>query len=1361
MCHQRRSLPFLLLSLLAAAATELRAQSPDAAASPPEIVVVGRDGAVGYMSRFADAAGIRLRSLSVDAPPKPEQTARAPDVVVFLWGDRRGRGRSQLDDSDALQTSWRHLLGSMQERRPDLTIVCAPGAAQTVASWLPQGTTATTDAVLDDYLQVGIDRSNLRRLVSYLAVTHAGLAGTVEPPDRDVATVGIYHPEHDGLFASVQDFLDWTRVRGRDPDDPRRIVVRATSTHFVVRNRDLCEQLIAACDRLGMLAFVYIERRRGSEFGPIAEAFRPRVLLDTRHRGQDVDTLASIGAPTLQCSTLARSTIEAWRTTKMSARHLMGLTTGESSGWIEPHVVAGRRDTGRDLAAEFAAIPERVERVVARAARWIALATEPVRDRRVAMFVGGMGGGTADNQQLAMPASIHAVLTAMRDHGYAIENLPADADRLYAAWSAQLVDADDPAALDRLARTGNAALVPVRDYLRWYEHLVPAHRRAQLERRHGAAPGTWRVWRDDDGASYFVMPRLPLGNVALVGSGGLPPDEAKDFVAIRRRIDDDLPLTPSHNQLALAFWLEHADGCDAAVHWGSFQFDLLLPEKPIGLDRDDWPDILTGTLPNIRPFSMTATTFAAPARRRTFAVLVNHLTAPVDTAGLHDELLDLSSDLHKWAELPDGSLREHFRESIQQRAIAADLHVDLRTLAGDDEAFGEAPWRDGELDALARHLARIEAEQITTTSHTFGREPRVEHLLTQMTATAGRPTWQAIDKLFDRGEATLPGDADRRARERTRAVLTAIERHRLTPEQALVATGATLPGAGLDDDLSRDFGMLARLRDGYRRTGDEIGNLLAALDGRFVPPGPVGPPERNPLAVPSGRNTCFANPEELPTRASWQLATRLCDDMLAERRARHGGRWPRKVALVVTPRRSLADFGVSEAQAFWLIGVRPVWSRGRVADFEVIPAAELGRPRIDVLLESKHHYNDYLETRAELIDRAVRTVCELDEPDNFVRSNRLAAEHSLRRAGVAAERAAILSRASILAVEPGRFGSGRHDQLFEATGVWDTREQLTEVFLREHDHVYTKGAWGVAAPEAVGTHLAQAEIVLSGVGSRSALTGRGHYSGGNLAQAIERLSGSRPDYYLADLRHYGDERVERAEVAVRRDFRSLVFNRKWLEGMQHQGRNGAHRMAAMTWKALGWSINRPDSITPDIWQSIVDVYLHDEKGLGLPSFFEHHDPKAMQEITKNLLEAVRKGYWHADPATVLEIAETHARSRARHGQLLDDNGKLDRFVVGTLHAAADEQLDRLVQALGTAPQPVGEDAAPAGTPVDADAASPAARAQDAAMPLPSPATVPVSGRELVDDGAPPSTGWWWLAALLLLAGGLLTRRGAA
>ena len=205
------------------------------------------------------------------------------------------------------------------------------------------------------------------------------------------------------------------------------------------------------------------------------------------------------------------------------------------------------------------------------------------------------------------------------------------------------------------------------------------------------------------------------------------------------------------------------------------------------------------------------------------------------------------------------------------------------------------------------------------------------------------------------------------------------------------------------------------------------------------------------------------NPEEVPSRPSWEIGKQLIDQLLAGQ-LKSKGRYPQKVAFTLNPFAAFADYGVMESQILYLLGVRPVWdARNLVGNVELIPASELGRPRIDVFIAAGGYYRDMLPTRMLLIDKAVRLVAALDERDNTVRRGSVQVREELERQGIDPRRAEMLSQARIFGVAPGEIGGAGYYYLVERSGQWDGRKDLMNAYLGFSRYVYTEGLWGKRA----------------------------------------------------------------------------------------------------------------------------------------------------------------------------------------------------------------------------------------------------------------------------------------------------------
>ncbi|WP_323156616.1 cobaltochelatase subunit CobN, partial [Pseudomonas oryzihabitans] len=181
----------------------------------------------------------------------------------------------------------------------------------------------------------------------------------------------------------------------------------------------------------------------------------------------------------------------------------------------------------------------------------------------------------------------------------------------------------------------------------------------------------------------------------------------------------------------------------------------------------------------------------------------------------------------------------------------------------------------------------------------------------------------------------------------------------------------------------------------------EIGGLLAALGGRFVPAGPSGAPSRGRLDVlPTGRNFFSVDVRNLPSMTAWRLGWQSAN-LLLERHLQEEGDHLRQLGLSVWGTATMRTGGDDIAQAMALLGVRPVWQTGsaRVEDFEILPLSLLDRPRVDVTLRISGFFRDAFGGLVRLFDAAIQAVAALDEPDDL---NPLAAQVRRERAALEA-----------------------------------------------------------------------------------------------------------------------------------------------------------------------------------------------------------------------------------------------------------------------------------------------------------------------------------------------------------------------
>lgn len=1337
-------------ALLAASGLALLASADKASAedeAAPRVAFVGLHGGVfEVFQHFEPELQLEMDYLS-DRQLSQEQVDLARYQVVFLQHLR-------TEDRD----HYRRLIAAARERNPDLRILSISGLAERHLPELTKQGVIESDPKLREYY--GSSPEDLRRFLIYANVTYLQRPGNILPPLRQDRHEGLFHPDHEGLFESSGEFVRWAREQGRKTDEVPRVAIAVHSAHLLFQQPRVVEALIREFEKHDVLAVAMIDA--GTRYEQSVLEFKPRAILHTCHSRETTSFREKAGVPHLHSIFFRKQSIDDWQTNRQGLAssemsfHIIGQ---ELRGAIEPQIGSGTLAGGGSSEA-FTPIPDRIEHLVARAMAWMKLASVSNSEKKIAVvyYDREMGKaelmrGSATGMFMNGPRSLVKVLGQMQKAGYTLSQVPADEDELVDWMSdrGRQIGVWAPGVLDRLARSGDAVLIPVETYNTWFETRVPAKQREALIKRWGPPPGDFLVW-ENDGQKFIVIPRIDLGNVTLL------PQPLRGEAHDTSLVHDKL-VPPPHNYLATYFWLQESYGADAVIHFGTHGTEFMLPGKATGLSRGDWPDIAMGSMPNINPWIINNLGESSPVRRRAYAVLIDHLTPPSVNAELSDELLNLHNDIDKWIVLDPGALKKKFRESITRQFLAAQLEQDLQVQLTDGRLLTPL-----EIERLLEYLHGVHNETTPVSLHVFGEPPR-DDLLAPWIVTCLRKRFRdGLGEVIEvpAEEALNPGDRQKYLRRAAEEIVTLVLRQRFSAEDAIQSLGGRIPPEGLPEPVQEGIALALRLKAGFAHTDNEVGNLLAALDGKFIPPGPGNSPDRNPAVVPTGRNMYVMNPEEVPTRPSWEIGKQLVDQLLAGQ-LEANGRYPRKVAFTLNSFATFQDYGVMESQILYLMGIRPVWDeRNLVADIELIPATELGRPRIDVFLSSLGYYRDMLPTRMRLLDKAVRLAATHQEEGNLVYENSLRVREELTKQGVASQKATTLSRARIFGGPPGQFGSAGYYYLVEKSGEWDSREELMGVYLGFSRHVYTEGIWGEDAPETYDRHIQGTDVLLRSWSdrTRSPLSNKyDWYKGGSLSLAIQHLTGQEPEWFLSDVRDPDRASMVRAEAALRKDYRVRLFNRKWIEGMMKEGYAGADQIAVHVSNTMGWKIMREGSVSDDIWEEIVDIYIRDKRNLNIREWFEAENPFAFQEINEILLETVRKGYWEPNESTLREIATAYARSVARHGEggglRGGGNQHLEAFLEEVLGAPGSRELDALL----------AEHRAKAhesSTPEPSADAKPEAEARNAEP------TDKVQGRQLVPKAASQSHPDDWfrlpialaIGCFLLVVLGYRLRRGA-
>ncbi|MBV8930996.1 MAG: cobaltochelatase subunit CobN, partial [Kutzneria sp.] len=911
------------------------------------------------------------------------------------------------------------------------------------------------------------------------------------------------------------------------------------------------------------------------------------------------------------------------------------------------------KENGPDGIPVYVADPERTARVAGTAVAMATLRHVPNADKKVAIVLSSYPTKHArvgNAVGLDTPASAVALLRAMAEHGYHLGDLDVstvDGDTLIHRLIA--AGGHDVDWLTEEQMAAAAIRVPAAAYRTWFDTL-PRPLRESVTEHWGRPPGRLYVTGDE-----IYVAALRFGNVILMIQP--PRGFGENPVAIYH--DPDLP--PSHQYLAAYRWLEHEFGAHAVLHLGKHGTLEWLPGKGLGLAEDCAPDAALGNLPLVYPFIVNDPGEGTQAKRRAHATVVDHMIPPMARADTYGDMAKLEQLLDEYATVQalDPTKLATVRAQIWELVTAAQLHHDLHTPdQPDEESFDDFVLHiDG-------YLCEIKDVQIRDGLHVLGRAPEGEELVNDVLAvlrarqvfggTVGAVAGlrSALAAYFGLDEQTLlaePGaavestgglsdlvDGPSRTAADVIDLLETMARQLVLGAQArhwqparLPAVVADVLGRPVDEVVQVLRFACAEVVPRLAKTTDEVRNVVRALDGGFVEPGPSGSPTRGLVSVlPTGRNFYSVDPKAIPSRNAFDVGVALADSLLARHRA-DTGQWPRSVGLTVWGTSAMRTQGDDIAELLWLLGCRPVWddaSRG-VTGFEVVDIDALGRPRIDVVIRISGFFRDAFPHVVALLDDAVRTVAGLEEPDE---DNYLAAHY---RRDLAEHGDTRRATTRIFGSRPGAYGAGLLPLIDSRN--WRDDADLAEVYATWGGYAYGRGLDGVQARADMEMAYRRIQVAAKNVDTREHDIADSddyfQYHGGMVAM-VRSLTGGNPAAYVGDSAVPHAVRTRSLREETRRVFRARVVNPRWISAMRRHGYKGAFELAATVDYLFGFDATA--GVVDDwMYARLAESYVFDNE---VKDFMRESNPWALRAVTERLLEAAERGLWGDPDADVLD-----------------------------------------------------------------------------------------------------------------------------
>ncbi|PCH71397.1 MAG: protoporphyrin IX magnesium chelatase [Bacteroidales bacterium] len=461
--------------------------------------------------------------------------------------------------------------------------------------------------------------------------------------------------------------------------------------------------------------------------------------------------------------------------------------------------------------------------------------------------------------------------------------------------------------------------------------------------------------------------------------------------------------------------------------------------------------------------------------------------------------------------------------------------------------------------------------------------------------------------------------------------------------------------------------------------------ILNSLKGGYTVPSSGGDPIANPAAIPTGRNLYAISAEHTPSKEAWEVGKKLAKSLLTDYRSKHENEYPQKISFTLWSSSFIETEGTTIAQILYFLGVEPVWNPfGRVKTIRLIPSEELGRPRIDAVVQTSGQLRDLAASRLFLINKAISLVAEVKgkEP-NFVSKGIADAERSLIEKGFSPKKARELSKQRVFGGVNGNYGTGIMEMV-ENSGRWDSTKVVAQTYINNMGAVYGDSEnWGDYGKGVFEAALLNTDAVVqprqSNTWGALSLDHVYEFMGG-INLAVKEVTGKDAEAYFNDFRNTSNPRIQGLKEAIWVESRTTLLNPRYIKEYMKGGASSAETFAETFRNTFGWNVMKPSVIENRLWDELYDVYVQDKLNLDIKKFFQRENPYALQEMTAVMLETVRKGYWKATPEQIKAMAKLHAELVKKHeagcSGFVCDNQKLKAFISQNLNAELKNEYSR-------------------------------------------------------------------------------------
>ncbi|AFZ13270.1 cobaltochelatase CobN subunit [Crinalium epipsammum PCC 9333] len=1085
--------------------------------------------------------------------------------------------------------------------------------------------------------------------------------------------MGIWHPLAPQMYEDAKEYFNWYNSRKDIPEDLKDplapcIGLVLQRTHLVTGDDAHYVAIVQEMEAMG--ARVIPVFAGGLDFSkPIDVYFYDPLskgqtaIVDTvvsltgfalvggparQDHPKAIDSLKRLNRPYMVALPLVFQTTEEWQESDLGLHPIqvaLQIAIPELDGAIEPIILSGRDGaTGKAIALQ-----DRIESVAQRALKWATLRRKPKLDKKIAITVFSFPpdkGNVGTAAYLDVFGSIYEAMQALQHNGYDVQNLPASSKELME----QVIH-------DAQAQYSSPELnVAYRMSVPEYEELTPYSQR--LEENWGPPPGNL----NSDGQNLLVYGKQ-FGNVFI----GVQPTFGYEGDPMRLLFSRS--ASPHHGFAAYYTYLERIWKADAVLHFGTHGSLEFMPGKQMGMSGECYPDNLIGSIPNLYYYAANNPSEATIAKRRSYATTISYLTPPAENAGLYKGLKELSELIASYQTLKDTGRGIPIVNTIMDKCRIVNLDKDIN-LPETDAKDMDSEERDTIVGNVYRKLMEIESRLLPCGLHVIGKPPTAEEAIATLVNIANLDREEENILSLSRIIANSLGrNIDEVYQGSDRGVLEDVQ---LLQDITLACRAAVAALVKEQTDADGRVSLVSKLnffnmgkkepwiealhQAGYPKVDpeaikplfeylefclkqvcadNELGALLRGLEGEYILPGPGGDPIRNPDVLPTGKNMHALDPQSIPTEAAVKSAKIVVDRLLARQKLDNGGNWPETIACVLWGTDNIKTYGESLAQIMWMIGVKPVPDAlGRVNKLHLIPLEELGRPRIDVVINCSGVFRDLFINQMNLLDQGVKMAAEADEPleMNFIRKHALLQAEEM---GINLRQAAtrVFSNAS------GSYSSNIN--LAVENSSWESESELQEMYLNRKSFAFSADNPGMMGEsrKIFESALKTADATFQNLDSSEiSLTDVSHYFDSDPTKIVETLrgDGKKPASYIADTTT-ANAQVRTLSETVRLDARTKLLNPKWYEGMLSHGYEGVRELSKRLVNTMGWSATA-GAVDNWVYEDANSTFIKDEE---MCKRLMNLNPNSFRKMVSTLLEVNGRGYWETSEDNLDRLRELY------------------------------------------------------------------------------------------------------------------------